>query len=111
MTEKKEEEKVAEKPKPTKRASIFGSFFEKVKSPVTEKKEADLVPAAPAKEAAVVPEVQKPVEETAVPTTEATSAPIAETKLDAPKSEAKPVTPVKEKEVSHMSHPLSVAMY
>jgi hypothetical protein len=97
VTEKKEDEKIAEKPKPTKRASIFGSFFEKVKSPATEKKEAELIPAAPAKDAAVVPEVQVPAEET-VPTTEATSAPIAETKLDAPKAEGKPVTPVKEKE-------------
>jgi hypothetical protein len=103
VTEKKDEEKVAEKPKPTKRASIFGSFFEKVKSPSSEKKEADLVPAAPAKEATVVPEIQKPAEEP-VAVTEPTSAPLADAKLDAPKYEAnKPVTPVKEKEVSLFS--------
>ena len=100
-------EKTAEKPKPTKRGSIFGSFFEKVKSPSHEKKEADLVPAAAPKEAtketAAVPEVQKPVEETpaVAPAAETTEAPLAEAKLDAPKTEvaaAKPVTPVKEKE-------------
>ncbi|KAL1604584.1 hypothetical protein SLS59_003779 [Nothophoma quercina] len=100
-------EKTAEKPKPTKRASIFGSFFEKVKSPSHEKKEADLVPAAAPKEAtketAAVPEVQKPVEETlaVAPAAETTEAPLAEAKLEAPKTEAaaaKPVTPVKEKE-------------
>ena len=98
------DDKTAEKPKPTKRASIFGSFFEKVKSPTHEKKEADLVPAvaAPKEETSAVPEVQKPLEETpeVVPATEATTeAPLAEAKLDAPKTEAvKPVTPVKEKE-------------
>ncbi|KAJ4354811.1 hypothetical protein N0V95_003496 [Ascochyta clinopodiicola] len=98
------DEKTLEKPKPTKRASIFGSFFEKVKSPSHEKKEADLIPATAAKDATkdtTVPEVQKPVEETPVvaPAVETTEAPLAEAKLDAPKTEAaKPVTPVKEKE-------------
>ncbi|OSS45650.1 hypothetical protein B5807_09673 [Epicoccum nigrum] len=98
------DDKTIEKPKPTKRGSIFGSFFEKVKSPSHEKKEADLIPAAaaPKEETPVVPELQKPVEETpaVVPATEATTeAPLAEAKLDAPKTEAvKPVTPVKEKE-------------
>lgn len=95
------EDKIAEKPKPTKRASLFGSFFEKVKSPSHEKKEADLVPAAVPKEATkettAVPEIQKPIEET--PAAQTTEAPLAESKLDAPKPEAaKPVTPVKEKE-------------
>lgn len=99
------DEKTAEKPKPTKRASIFGSFFEKVKSPSHEKKEADLIPATASKDATkettAVPEVQKPVEETdaVAPTVETTEAPLAEAKLDAPKTEVvKPVTPVKEKE-------------
>jgi hypothetical protein len=97
------EDKTVEKPKPTKRGSIFGSFFEKVKSPSHEKKEADLIPAVEKKEeTAAVPEVAKPVEETSAvaPVAETTTeAPLAEAKLDAPKTEAvKPVTPVKEKE-------------
>ncbi|KAF3043220.1 hypothetical protein E8E12_009115 [Didymella heteroderae] len=97
------DDKTVEKPKPTKRGSIFGSFFEKVKSPSHEKKEADLVPAVEKKEeAAAVPEAVKPVEETpaVAPAAETTTeAPLTEAKLDAPKTEAaKPVTPVKEKE-------------
>lgn len=95
------DEKTMEKPKPTKRGSIFGSFFEKVKSPSHEKKEADLVPTMD-KETAVAPEAAKPVEETpaVAPVAETiTDAPLTEAKLDAPKTEAaKPVTPVKEKE-------------
>jgi hypothetical protein len=58
-----EETKVQEKPKPTKRGSIFGNFVEKLKSPTHEKKEAELVPAVPAKEseaAADVPKVEEP---------------------------------------------------
>lgn len=101
--EEKAADKTVEKPKPNKRGSIFGSFFEKVKSPSHEKKEADLIPAAASKETAAIPEAQKPAEETPVvvaPATETTTeAPLAEAKLDAPKTEAvKPVTPVKEKE-------------
>lgn len=97
------EDKTVEKPKPTKRGSIFGSFFEKVKSPSHEKKEADLVPAVEKKEeTAATPELAKPVEETpaVAPVAETTTeAPLTEAKLDAPKTEAaKPVTPVKEKE-------------
>jgi hypothetical protein len=57
---------VGEKPKPTKRGSIFGSFFEKVKSPTHEKKEGELVPAVPAKDAEHVPEATKPLEEAQV---------------------------------------------
>ncbi|KAF1364829.1 hypothetical protein EJ07DRAFT_171809 [Lizonia empirigonia] len=94
------DEKTLEKPKPTKRSSIFGSFFEKVKSPSHEKKEVDLIPAAAPKET-TAPEVQKPTEETpaVAPAVETTEAPLTEAKLDAPKTEAtKPVTPVKEKE-------------
>jgi hypothetical protein len=88
---------VDEKPKPTKRASVFGSFFEKIKSPTSEKKEADLVPAPVAKDSEVTPEASKPLEEAhvAVPTTiEPVSEPTA-VKAD----ETKPVsTPSKEKD-------------
>jgi hypothetical protein len=94
---------VDEKPKPTKRGSIFGSFFEKVKSPTSEKKEADLIPAPVAKDGEASHEAAKPLEEAqvTVPTTiESVSEPTA-VKTD----ESKPVvssptvsTPTKEKE-------------
>ena len=93
-----------EKPKPTKRGSIFGSFFEKVKSPTHEKKEADIVPAPIAKDAEPTAEASKPLQEAevAVPATvEPVSEPAA-VKAD----ETKPIeskqpavsTPSKEKE-------------
>jgi hypothetical protein len=53
-----EEKKVEQKPKPTKRGSIFGNFVEKLKSPTSEKKEADLVP-APVKESEVSAQAPK----------------------------------------------------
>lgn len=62
---------VEEKPKPTKRGSIFGNVFAKVRSPTSEKKEADLVPVVPAKDSEPTPEASKPLEEAqvAVPAT------------------------------------------
>ncbi|KAF2120841.1 Pleckstrin homology domain-containing protein [Lophiotrema nucula] len=95
----KEETKpaVEEKPKPTKRGSIFGSFVEKLKSPTTEKKESEVVPAPPAKEpetTAEAPKVEEPV----------TAAPIpADVTAEAPKEEKKEgvkpaTTPAKEKQ-------------
>ncbi|KAF1996823.1 hypothetical protein P154DRAFT_525257 [Amniculicola lignicola CBS 123094] len=88
-----EEKKVEEpKPKPTKRASIFGGFIKGLKSPTKEKDESEVVPAPPAKE----------TETTAVaPKVEETPAPAAETPVattEAPKEEVKPTTPHKEKE-------------
>jgi len=86
-----------EKPKPAKRASIFGNFVEKLRSPTSEKKEADLIPAPvpAAKEpevAAEAPKVEEPV---------AAVAPATEAAAEAPKvEEAKPATnatPHKEK--------------
>ncbi|KAF2869969.1 Pleckstrin homology domain-containing protein [Massariosphaeria phaeospora] len=94
-----EEKKVIEeKPKPTKRASIFGNFVEKLKSPTTEKRESEvgLAPVVPAKDTEVVPEAPK-VEETPAVTV---VAPIVDTTVEAPKTEeTKPVssTPAKEK--------------
>lgn len=90
-----------EKPKPTKRGSIFGTFFEKVKSPTTEKKEHDVVPAVPAKEVEPTPAASKPLEEAQV-AAPATSEPVQEStslKTDEAKpSEPKPTsTPTKEK--------------
>ena len=85
----------AEKPKPTKRASIFGTFVEKLKSPTTEKKEADAgLAATPVKE----------TETAAEPTEEAAAAPSANEAAAAElnKDETKPAvatsTPSKEKE-------------
>lgn len=96
-----EEKKAEEKPKPTKRASIFGNFVEKLKSPTHEKKEPEL--ATPAKESEVSAEAPK-IEET--PKVE--DAPLAPVMAvvdgtsEAPKTEeAKPATattPAKEKQ-------------
>lgn len=61
--------------KANKRTSIFGGFFEKVRSPATEKKEAEVAPVVPPKDAeapAVTDEAPKPVEgEEAKPAEEA----------------------------------------
>ena len=106
-----EEKKVEEKPKPAKRASIFGSFAQKLKSPTHEKKEADLVPAAPAKEtevAAEAPKLDEPATTTESapvlpPVAPVEAAPLEGTtealKVEEPK-EAEPtaVTPRKEKQ-------------
>ncbi|KAF1841013.1 uncharacterized protein K460DRAFT_295330 [Cucurbitaria berberidis CBS 394.84] len=86
-----------EKPKISKRGSIFGSFVEKLKSPKEEKKEHDFpAPPAPAKDTDAVPEASKPLEEAhvappATPVVHETSA----------TEDTKPVatrTPEKEKE-------------
>lgn len=95
----------ADKPKVQKRGSVFGTLMGKLKSPTAEKKENDIVPAVPAKDAEALPEVQKPIEGSAAdastPVDEA-SAPLKEATLEAPKTEdTKPVpavTPSKEKE-------------
>lgn len=91
-----------EKPKPTKRASIFGTFVEKLKSPTTEKKEAEAgLAAAPAVKENETPAVDaaKPAEE-ATPAAAPSANEAAATELN--KDETKPVvatsTPSKEKE-------------
>ena len=93
-----------EKPKPTKRGSIFGSFVEKLKSPREEKKEHDFG-AAPVKEAEPVPEASKPLEEAQVA---APATPVAaettSTEPVAPKTEeSKPVTGTPSREKDHFS--------
>ncbi|KAH7414130.1 Pleckstrin homology domain-containing protein [Phaeosphaeria sp. MPI-PUGE-AT-0046c] len=103
-TEETTAKPVEEKPKPTKRGSIFGSFFEKVKSPTHEKKEADIVPAPIAKDAEPTAEASKPLEE-AVVAVPATVEPVSEPAV-VKADETKPVetkqpavsTPSKEKE-------------
>ena len=65
-----EEKKVEEKPKPTKRGSIFSNFSQNLKSPTHEKKEADLFPAVPAKEAETstdAPKLNEPATTEAAP--------------------------------------------
>jgi len=100
---------VDEKPKPAKRGSIFGSVFNKVRSPTSEKKEADLIPAVPAKDSVAkesepLPE-SKPLEEAqvAVPTTiEPVSEPSLKTDETKP-VESKPAVSTPSKEKDHFS--------
>ncbi|XP_014555359.1 hypothetical protein COCVIDRAFT_27697 [Bipolaris victoriae FI3] len=89
-----------EKPKPTKRASIFGTFVEKLKSPTTEKREAEAgLAATPVKENETVAEPVKPVEETApVAAPSANEAAAAELNKDETKPVVATSTPSKEKE-------------
>lgn len=61
-------EKAEEKPKPTKRGSIFGTLREKLKSPTAEKKESDVVPAVPAKDTETPAEAPKAGEPIVAPT-------------------------------------------
>lgn len=68
-------------PKANKRTSIFGNFFEKVRSPAVEKKESEVAPtvppkdndvvAAPAEESAVATDAAEPTAAAAEPATEA----------------------------------------
>ena len=104
--EKKEEPKIAEeKPKPTKRGSIFGSFVEKLKSPTQEKKEADLVPAAKEPETTAV--TAKP-EETPAPLEFEPVAPVVDGPTEVPAAteetkEVKPATTTPHKEKGSFS--------
>ncbi|GAB7348455.1 hypothetical protein MBLNU459_g6872t1 [Dothideomycetes sp. NU459] len=106
----------AEKPKPSKRNSIFGSFFEKVRSPTTEKKESEVGPVVPPKDTVVsdeAPQIPEPATETTAldgaaveePVVEApaTTVPETETKTETAAPVAAPaaastLTPRKEKE-------------
>lgn len=109
-------------PKPAKRNSIFGSIYQKVKSPTAEKKEHEVAPAVPPKDSEA-PQIAEPVkdtddtfqdapetkveepaeakvEEPLATTTAATAAPAAiatEEKKTSPTTE-KAATPKKEKE-------------
>lgn len=85
-----------EKPKPAKRASIFGNFVEKLKSPTTEKKESEAALAPATVKETETPEAAKPLEEAEV------AAPVvpeaAATETTEPKPVAAVSTPGKEKE-------------
>jgi hypothetical protein len=105
-TEESSAKVAEEKPKPTKRGSIFGSFFEKVKSPTHEKKEADLVSAPATKDAEPVAETSKPLEEVqvAVPTTiEPVSEPTTLKTDEVKGAETKPAVSTPSKEKEHFS--------
>ncbi|KAL7771886.1 hypothetical protein CFE70_001837 [Pyrenophora teres f. teres 0-1] len=85
-----------EKPKPAKRASIFGNFVEKLKSPTTEKKESEAALAPATVKETETAEASKPLEEAEV------AAPVSAEGAATETTEAKPVaavsTPGKEKE-------------
>ncbi|KAK8166742.1 Pleckstrin homology domain-containing protein [Phyllosticta citrichinensis] len=84
-------------PKANKRTSIFGNFFEKVRSPAAEKKESEVAPTVPPKDNEVV---AAPAEETAVATDAAEPAVAATEPATTEAAEPKPATtptPAKEK--------------
>ncbi|RMZ68875.1 aldehyde reductase [Pyrenophora seminiperda CCB06] len=74
-----------EKPKPTKRASIFGNFVEKLKSPTTEKKESEAALAPATVKETETAEASKPLEEAEV------AVPVAPESAATETTEAKPV--------------------
>ena len=87
----------AEKPKPQKRGSIFGSFVEKLKSPTTEKKEHEAgLASTPVKENETAAEA-KPLEEATVGAPVVAEPVVAATE-PAKTEEAKVSTPSKEKD-------------
>jgi len=97
-----------DKPKPTKRSSIFGSVFAKLSSPTQEKKEHDILPvaAAPAKETETTPEASKPLEEAQVAApvvTEPATEPAALKTDEAKPTETKPAVSTPSKEKEHFS--------
>lgn len=88
----------AEKPKPQKRGSIFGSFVEKLKSPTTEKKEHEAgLASTPVKENETAPEATKPLEEAQVGAPVVAEPTVVATE-PAKTEEAKVSTPSKEKD-------------
>jgi hypothetical protein len=101
-TEPKVEKTEEKKPKPTKRGSIFGTLREKLKSPTTEKKESDVVPAVPAKDTETPAEAPK-AEPIIAPTE--IIAEQAEAAAKAEEKETKPAgtTPTPHKEKEHFS--------
>lgn len=102
-----EEKKAEEKPKPTKRGSIFGNFVEKLKSPTHEKKEHEITPAVPAKEsevAAEAPKIEEPATTEPAPVAPAAEAAPVEPTTEAPKTEeTKPTTTTPHKEKQSFS--------
>lgn len=99
----KEEAPVA--PKTAKRNSVFGTFFEKIRSPTHEKKESELAPAVPAKdetEAAAPAPAAEPAAPAVAPVvdgpSEAAAAPVVPEEPKAEEAKAtETTTPSKEK--------------
>lgn len=93
------------RPKASKRSSIFGTFFEKVRSPAHEKKESEVAPTVPPKDTVVSAEppfIPEPSTETTI---EGSASPVAaeSATTTAPVTEeavvkSEPVSPRKEKE-------------
>ncbi|KAI4725115.1 hypothetical protein E4T49_07124 [Aureobasidium sp. EXF-10728] len=85
-----EKKKTEERPKTNKRSSLFGAFFDKVRSPTSEKKEAEVAPVVPAKETVVSaqpPVLPEPTTETSNldPSAVETAPVVAEPATEAPK--------------------------
>ncbi|PSK45347.1 hypothetical protein B9Z65_2487 [Elsinoe australis] len=102
--ETKEETPVA--PKPSKRNSIFGSIYQKVRSPTTEKKESEVAPIVPPKDQETKAEEATPIPAT---TTEVSAAPKIEEPVESKPVEAAPVaaaaTTPAEKDVKKVETP------
>ncbi|KAG9882239.1 hypothetical protein KCV05_g20506, partial [Aureobasidium melanogenum] len=110
-----EKKKTEERPKTNKRSSLFGAFFDKVRSPTSEKKESEVAPVVPPKETVVSaepPVLPEPTTENSnldPSAVETTAAPVAaesaaetpkEAELEAAKVESPLVTPNTERKQS-----------
>lgn len=98
-----EKKKTEERPKTNKRSSLFGAFFDKVRSPTSEKKESEVAPVVPPKETVVSaepPVLPEPTTEnsnldpSAVETTPVVAEPVTEAPKDAELEAAKVEAPV-----------------
>ncbi|CAD0094318.1 unnamed protein product [Aureobasidium mustum] len=102
-----EKKKTEERPKTNKRSSLFGSFFDKVRSPTSEKKESEVAPVVPPKETVVSaepPVLPEPTTENSnldPSAVETTAAPAPkEAELETAKVESPLVTPNTERKQS-----------
>ncbi|KAH0388331.1 hypothetical protein KCU92_g1132, partial [Aureobasidium melanogenum] len=110
-----EKKKTEERPKTNKRSSLFGAFFDKVRSPTSEKKESEVAPVVPPKETVVSaepPVLPEPATENSnldPSVVETTAAPVVaesaietpkEAELEAAKIESPLVTPNTERKQS-----------
>jgi len=94
--EEKKEEAPAVPAKPSKRGSIFGNLYEKIRSPTHEKKESEVAPVVPPKDTETPAPVTEATTEAAAP--EVAAAPVeAAAPTETPAAEPKAATPHKEK--------------
>ena len=98
-----EKKKTEERPKTNKRSSLFGAFFDKVRSPTSEKKESEVAPVVPPKETVVSaepPVLPEPTTEnsnldpSAVETTPVVAEPVTEAPKEAELEATKVETPL-----------------